>query len=113
MRRRIKHQRKSSTHTGSCVKGAELMTRQLLLTRKGILMADNYETHGDFGSYNEPSWVPEGYCKCCSTIKDEMGHEQRKPPDRLTRMVAIDTKTEKKDLVVYQCSRCDTATLNR
>lgn len=66
-----------------------------------------YESKGDFGSYNEPSWVPEGYCKCCSMTTPELGEPTRKPTEKLVPLFKLGVLTQNKNLSVVQCPNCD------
>lgn len=68
---------------------------------------ERYQPKGDFGAYNEPSWVPNGYCKCCATKRNDQGLEVRKTAPELTKLVARSEVTSKKNLAILQCPNCD------
>lgn len=66
-----------------------------------------YEPKGDFGPYNEPSWVPEGYCKCCAMVFDNNTKvERRRMPDEL-RALEVVTHTLNNNHPIKQCPVCD------
>lgn len=66
-----------------------------------------YNPKGDFGPYNEPSWVPEGKCKSCATIAEPLtGQHRRRTPDELRDLHVIG-HTETKNLPVRTCEFCD------